>query len=348
MSGLAFLREQGEVLQRKSGGGHENLQSWVTLKRNLQEPFPAILDADKRCELRSRLFDLLGGQESLAEGVFIELESLERYERIYLYERRLIGTDSLVNPLGRGLALSQDGHLAVLVGEEDHLRIQCHRPGLAMEDAFLCADNFDASLEQHCRYAFSEVFGYLTACPSEAGTGLRTSALLHMPALALQGELPKIIRGLLALKLAIRGTLGDTQGAPGAWLLLSNSRSLGQPEQDYVESLDRAVRKLLNFEDKALERALLEARSLLEDEVGKALKAVEEAEELTSLQAVALLGTLRLGSRAGLLPTLDSSRLGPLEAGVMPGHLQVMEGKPLEDPERRSRRAETLKSWLFT
>ncbi len=348
MSGLAFLRENDEVLLRQPGGGEEIVQSWVMLKRNLREPFPAILDGTRRRDLRSRLFDLLRDLGALGSGVFIELESLERYERIYLYERRLIGTDSLVNPEGRGLALAEDGRLSVLVGEEDHLRIQCQRPGLTLEESFVCADHLDASLEQICRYAFSEVFGYLTACPSEAGTGLRASVLLHLPSLALQGELPKIIRGLLALKLAIRGTFGDTHGAPGAWLLVSNSRSLGQPEQDYVAALDLAARKLLSFEDKALDLALSEARSLLEDEVGKALMAVESAEEITSLQAVALLGTLRLGSRAGLLPTLDSARLGPLEAGVLPGHLQVMQGKPLEDPERNALRAELLKSWLFT
>ncbi len=297
--------------------------------------------------MRGRLFELLGKVKCLSDGLFLELESLESYERIYLFEKRLIGTDSLVNPEGRGLVIGPEKGMSVLVGEEDHLRIQCSRNGFDLEEAFICADSLDASLEQHCRYAFSEEFGYLTSCPSEAGTGLRASIILHLPALALMGELPKIIRGLLALKLAIRSTFGDSQGAPGAWLLISNSRSLGSAERDYVDGLDLHARKLLTFEEKARSMAQGEAWSLLKDEVGKAMEAMESAEEITTLQALALLGTLRLGAGAGLLPQVDLSRLGSLEVGILPGHLQMLAGRALKGDERMHLRAERLKEWLL-
>ena len=346
MSGLAVLRERDELLTENPGEAKEVHQCWVTLKRNLLEPFPAVLDAQRRRNLRARLFELLTKVESLSDGLFLELEALEHYERIYLFEKRLIGTDSLVNPEGRALVIGREKGRSVLVGEEDHLRIQCSRVSLDLEEAFVCADSLDASLEQHCRFAFSEEFGYLTSCPSEAGTGLLASTILHLPALALLGELPKVIRGLLALKIAIRSTFRDSQGAPGAWLLISNSRSLGSPEQDYVDSLDLLARKLLTFEERAQMKARGEAWSLLEDEVNKAMEALATIEKITSLQAVASLGTLRLGAGVGLLPQLELSRLGSIEVGIQPGHLQMLAGRALNEEERAHLRAERLKDWL--
>jgi len=347
MSGLDYLRSENAILVGAETGGTASFRSTVTLKRNLMEAFPGNLGPEGRRGLRARLFESMAELPSLEGAAFLCLEDLEPYELAYLHERRLIGFESLSRPQGRGLIITRDSKRSILVGEEDHLHIQCQVPGPALDDAYVCADNLDAELEERFRFAFSEEFGYLTSCPSEAGTGLRASMLLHLPALALQGDVPKIIRGLAALKVAIRGPFADDRGSPSDWVLISNSRSLGKAERDFVEGLDRVGQKLLDFEDRALDRSMGEAQSLLEDEVDRALEALGEIEEVTGPQSLALLGTLRMGSRAGLVNQPEKSRLGPLEFWVQAGHLQMLEGGALDESERNRLRASRLKDWLF-
>ena len=320
--------------------------SRLRLARNLAEPFPGLLDSEEKKELRGRLIEALAGLTSFRGASFLNLEELALHERAYLMERGILGEESLLSPEGRGLVLDEKGWCSVLVGGEDHLRIQCMRPGLDLETCYTSADSLEAEMEEVFDFAFSESFGYLTACPSNAGTGLRASVLLQLPALAMGEDFPRVLRGMGALGLAVRGAFGEGGGAPGGFIQLSNARCLGVAEQDLVEGLHEAARKLLSFEEKARDRALREAQSLLDDQVARARGQLEYAQIMGASEAIALLGTLRMGHLAGLADRPGLEALQKALTLVRPGHLQMLEGRPMGGQERGRCRAERIRGWL--
>lgn len=341
------LAELSQSLQAARNGAEVHpsvLATRVRFSRNLNERYVSQLGDQERELLRDRIFSRLADSEALVGAQFLELDKLAEHEISLL--KGLVRLDELdeENAGGRGLVISSDPRLTVLVGEEDHLRISCLRDGLQIESCYACADCMDASLEELFEFAFSEEFGYLSASPWRTGTGMKVSVFVHLPALAMSEELPRIYRALGALHFSVRDPSDDGPLGQSPWAEIANARCLGEPESVYLEQLAGTVKKLDDFESRARERLLTEARSLLEDRVWSAFGQLRYGRLMPEDRAMELLGTLRLGCLTEIFQDVSIQELQEVSVRVLDGQIQA-EG-PLDPEDRDQRRAEILRDWL--
>ena len=312
--------------------------------RNLQEPFPHRLEDEEREILRARLFEQVDDIKASEGCVKLHVEELKPSERRALTELGILDPLPDDHEELRGLVLMSDPRTSVLVGARDHLCIQARRGGWAIDDSYAELDCIDAALEERTNFAFSEAFGYLTASPRRAGTGLDVRIQLHLPALALQGEMPRLLRGLAALH--VEPVLSGEGEDPGSILSITNARSLGRSEREILSGLSEVVTKLEEFEEKAREALLSEARSLLEDRVWTAFGQLRYGRMVSGEEADTLLGTLRLGCLAGIMQTVDIAEVQDHWLRVSDGGLQLETGRNLPETELSALRADRLRAWL--
>lgn len=321
------------------------LGGFCVLRRNLRERFAAQLERSERELLRERLFASLAEFEPLRGARFLAVESMSATELDCLAELRLLPRRPQENGDRRGLVLLADPRLSLRIGDGDHLLLQSRREGWQPEALWAELDSLDTALEERLELAFSEEFGYLTASPQRAGTGLECRVLLHLPALTLRGELPRILRGLEALHCDTR-LRGDGEG-PGTLLELRNARTLGLSEGELMDTVGELVLKLGDFEAKARDRMLSEARSLLEDRAWTAYGRLRYGRRLSAEAAGELLGALRLGCLAGIIQGIDYQAVQGVWAAVGDGALQLSAGETLGREAREERRAAWLRGWLI-
>ena len=327
-------------------GPESVLATRVWLSRNIDEPFACGLASEQRRELSERLLGQIAECDGLQGGQVFELGSMQPHERRFLAEAALIPGVAEEGCPATAMLFTEDPRLSVLLAGEDHIRIQCLREGLQLHRAFACADSLDMSLEDCCEFAFSEEFGYLTASPQLAGTGMRATVLQHLPALGLSDELPRVFRGLRALGFtALQSVQGDGRGE-SSLLEIANLRSLGGAEMSYLEDLRQVAGKLDEFEARARERLLREARSLLEDHVWSAYGLLRHGRVMTEAKAMRSLGELRLGCMTGLIQSVTLQSVQDMWLRVQDGYLQAAAGGPLDEEARDHYRAERLREWL--
>jgi len=263
-----------------------------------------------------------------------------------LFERHLISHELSRQDDSCGVFVAPDECLSIMVNEEDHIRIQSLQPGLNLQKAWQEADRIDDDLESQMSYAFSSRLGYLTSCPSNVGTGLRASVMLHLPGLVLMEEMAPVINGISKIGLAVRGMWGEGTEAAGNMFQISNQITLGRRESDIIAHLEQIVHELVEHENNARDR-LLETKSLLvEDHVSRAFGILSNARLISSSEALNLLSTLRLGLDLGMVDQFSSRELDTLFISSQPAHLQKLEGKDLDADERDVVRAEMLRDYM--
>jgi len=341
---LAQIRKELQSVRSRDGAHASILSSRVRISRNLREPFVHRLHEDERLRLRDEIFAAVDACEGLAGARHFELEGLAPHERSFLAELIQVDGEAWSSPGQRGIVLAADPRQSILVGDEDHLRLFCLRRGFDLAGAYACADSLDAILEERLVYAFSEEFGYLGPSPWRAGTGLKASVLMLLPALTLSEELPRIFRALGALNFTVRGLRGSEAGSRDSWAIIANSRCLGEPEAVYLEQLGKIALKLDSFERRARERLLTEARSLLEDRVWSAYGQLRFGRLMAEDRARELLGMLHLGCLTELIQDVSIQEIQDIAFRVRDGQLQAQH--PLDERERESLRAELLREWL--
>jgi protein arginine kinase len=318
------------------------LQTRVRILRNIDETFPGRLNDEERQLQRERLFDHIAGQEGELE--LICLEELVDAERQALFELGVTASEGPQGAERRGLLLMDDPRLSVLLAEREHFCIQCRRDGLALQEAYAQVDCLDANLEEQVDFAFSEEFGYLTASPRRAGTGLDCRVILHLPALAIRGEMTRILRGLTALSAEPR-LIGDGEG-PGSLVVLRNAHTFGWSESEILAQLAQIVGKLAELEERARDCLISEAWSLLEDRVWTAYGQLRYGRLLGEEAADELLGTLRLGCLVGILQSIDIVEVEEHWLRSRNGSLQIETGKTLSTGELEALRARRFRDWL--
>ncbi len=330
----------------RSDGPGSVLATRVWLSRNLEEHFSCRLDEKERRALHDRLFASVADCSALADGHFFALSDLELHERRFLAEAALIPAVAQNGCDGTGLIFARDPRLSLFIAGEDHLRIQCLREGLLLHRAFACADSLDMALEERFEFAFSEEFGYLTASPQLAGTGMRASVIMHLPALAISEELPRIFRGLRALNFNVLQPVEGEGHESGALIEISNLRSLGRSEMSFLEALRGVAGKLDEFEARARESLLHKAQCLLEDRIWSAYGQLRHGRIMSEARAMAYLGDLRLGCLTEIVQSVSLQEVQDMWLRVQDGYLQAAAGRALEDDERDRHRADRLREWL--
>ena len=275
-----------------------------------------------------------------------------RTRRIFL-ERRLISRDLLGNdleepPTGAAVVVSGHAPVSMMINEEDHLRLQSLMSGLCFMEAWSLVDRLDDEIGQDLPLAYHHEFGYLTSCPTNVGTGLRGSALVHLPGLVLTKEIEKVLQGLAQVGLTFRGLYGEGSEVLGNFFQISNQTTLGKSEEDLVDHLDRIVSTVIQQEHQARQVLMRDAAAVTEDKIWRAYGLLRYARNLTYEELMNLLSGVRLGVSLKLLPRLQVYTLNKIMIFSQAAHLDQAAGRELSPPERHAHRAEYVRRVLGT
>jgi len=333
-------------LSRRRGTGAV-VSSRIRLARNIRGvAFPGWAGESERVALCARLREVLEGVSGLEDGIFLDMAELSDVDKALLVERHLISNELAGRGRGSGALVSRDERVTVMINEEDHLRIQAICPGLHVERIWRKVDEIDTTVERELGYAFSPTLGHLTACPTNVGTGMRASVMLHLAGLRLTGELEQAIRGLARLGLAVRGLRGEGTEAYGNMFQISNQETLGESESRIVSRLSRIVREVARIEANARERLSEDKPRRLVDCAARSLGVLHQARLLSSGEALNLLSGVRLGVELGLVKSLPIARLNEIMLLTQPAHLQKMCQRAIDPEERDGLRADMAREEL--
>lgn len=330
-----------------SAAGGIVVSSRIRLARNLEgRAFPGWAGEEECVQIQARVLEAFPAIASLAPGFAVDMASLDTVDREFLRERHLISNDLARKGRGSGLLIRQDEQLGVMVNEEDHLRLQALRPGFQLPALWAAITTLDDELEQRLPYAYSPALGYLTACPTNVGTGLRASVMVHLPGLRLMNEIDPVVKGLTKIGLAVRGLQGEGTEASGSMFQISNQVTLGEPEAVIIERLIQIVSEVAEHEANARARLLEGREARVGDFVGRAYGVLCHARVLASQEALDMLSALRLGCELGMLTGLDVAEVNRLLLFTLPGHLQKSEGRAIPPDERDEARARLVRETI--
>lgn len=295
---------------------------------------------------RRQLSEQLMRCRTFKDAWALDLAVLDQWQRRALLEMHLASPDLLREPEGRGLLVSRDRSRAVMINEEDHLRIQVFHAGF--DPLATCSEALgcDGELESELEYAYSEEFGYLSACPTNVGTGCRLSVLIHLPGLVLGGEIEKVLNSLRQLQFSVRGLYGEGSAVQGALFQISNLTTLGRSELDLANEFARHVAKVIQYERMALERLSQRDPDAVADLAYRALALLRNARLMSSQEAFDRLSQVRLGVVLEILPPIDMGLLNLALVQHQSAHLHLRAERPTSREQRRRLRAEFLRSVL--
>ncbi len=319
------------------------ISSRVRLARNLRNyPFPSRMSDTERSEMIGKVKTAI---EELDEGLmFVNLQELSDTQIVAMVERHLISPEFADRSRERALAVSKDESISIMIGEEDHLRIQVILPGLSLEEAYSIANRIETKLSQKLSFAFSDKLGYLTQCPTNLGTGMRASVMMHLCAMAETRAVARIASNLSKLGFVIRGTFGEGSDAPSALYQLSNQVTLGISEETAIENIVSIASKLSETENHTRE-TLLESMEY-QDKISRSMGILLTARLISHNEAIRLLSNVRLGICEGLIDNVTTDVVDKLILEIQPASLMEREGKKLTPQERDKARAELIKKAL--
>src|SRR5512138_3791397 len=342
-----FLISPDESARREGPHNKIVMSSRVRLARNLKgAAFPGWA---KKAERIKTLEAIRPAIESLPqmEDCFSEtMDSLSNLDKQILVERHLISREHAAKSAGSGLVLNREETLCVMINEEDHLRMQALRPGLQLRQAWTAIDQADSFLEKRLEYAFSPELGYLTACPTNLGTGIRVSAMLHLPGLVLHEQVNPIIQSVNKLGLAVRGLYGEGTEALGNVFQVSNQMTLGESENAIVERLEKVLAQIIEHEENARATLLEKKPKMVFNHIGRAYGILANAHSISSKETMNLLSLMRLGVDMSLFPGVDRSLVDELFILTQPAHLQKQHSEKLSAEERDLLRADMVRERL--
>ncbi len=342
-----FLTPPAETARREGPHNRIVMSSRVRLARNLKGlAFPGWA---KKAERVKALEQIRPAVESLPQlaGAFSEsMDNLTVLDKNILVERHLISREHAAKSGGSGLVLNREESLCVMINEEDHLRMQALRPGLQLKQAWNAIDQVDSKLEKKLDYAFSPALGYLTACPTNLGTGIRVSAMLHLPGLVLAEQINQIIQAVNKLGLAVRGLYGEGTEALGNVFQVSNQMTLGETEADIVERLNKVLAQIIEHEENARGTLLEKKPKSVYNHIGRAYGILANAHSISSKETMNLLSLMRLGVDLALFQDLERWLVDELFIATQPAHLQKRFSEKLTAEERDLLRADMLRERL--
>ena len=330
-----------------TGSGSVVVSTRVRLARNVSGvKFLSVASADERKGVVSRIGDAVAGSAATNYLKAMEIETLKAHERMALYERYLIPKFLVKDDGPSALLISQSEGDSVVVNEEDHVRIQALRPGLEPEQAWDAVDTIDDALDTAVEFAFDPGIGYLTACPTNVGTGLRVSVMMHLPALVLTGRLTNVTAAILQGGFTVRGMHGEGSEPAGYFFQVSNQRSLGKSEGQIISEFRELVKQIEGYEEKSRKKIVSVDKITLEDRIVRAKAVLDVAKVMSSQEAVSLLSMLRFGTALGIAKLSGYAVIDHLVMMVQPGHMQTLYGGEMTDADRDKRRPDLIRKHL--
>jgi len=332
------------------GSGPESdivISSRIRLARNLAD-FPFVRQCDDKDlgAIQKTLCEAVRDETSLADVSYVDVDELPVIDRQFLVERQLISRELADGEGPRGVAINDGEKFSLMINEEDHLRIQVMNSGLDLDSAWEQINRIDDVIEEHVTYAFHDSLGYLTACPTNVGTGMRVSVMLHLPALVITRQIEKVFRSLQKISLAVRGLYGEGSQAMGDFYQISNQITLGRSEDELISQVSEVVPAMIDYERKAREFLVKESQKDLHDKVSRAYGTLCSAQTISSEETMMLLSSVRMGVNLGLIKDIEIPIINQLFIHTQPAHLQKLRGSELDTADRNIERARYLQQHL--
>lgn len=339
-----LLRQDSEWLKGTGPNSDMVMSSRTRLARNLDKiPFSNRASQKDLENVLNQVKDAALSIGLLKHATFFRLKDLSEVDRLFLVERHLMSPEHAKSVEFKALIVDPKEVVSIMVNEEDHLRIQVLQSGMNLKECWRMIDEIDTGLSKKLPFSYSQKWGYLTACPTNAGTGLRGSVMLHLPALVFGGQINKILQAIAKLGLNVRGFYGEGTEATGNIFQVSNQASMGMTEEDLIDSITRIITQALFREDATRKTLLTSNKEALTDRVSRAYGTLKSAHIISSNETVTLLSAIRLGVDLGLVKNIDRRLVNELFILTQPAHLQKLEGKALNAGDRDIKRADLIR-----
>ncbi|MCM8795372.1 MAG: protein arginine kinase [Candidatus Omnitrophica bacterium] len=342
-----LLNHTSEWLKGTGPNADIVISSRIRLARNLDKiPFPHWANKKQSEETLKTIEEAISKVDYLKNATIFRLATLDGIDKQFLIERHLMSYEHAQKSNSKAVVIDSEEIVAVMINEEDHLRIQVMQSGFNLYEAWNIINRIDDALAKELSFGYLTDWGYLTACPTNTGTGMRGSVMLHLPALVMTRQIERVLAAISKLSFTTRGFYGEGTQATGNFFQISNQVSLGHSEEEIINNINGLIRQIIEQEEQAREMMLARNRPMLEDRIYRSFGILKSAHIISSQETSELLSMVRLGSDLGLLKEIDRRCINELFIITQPAHLQKMEGKKLSTQERDVKRAEIIREKL--
>ena len=342
-----LIFKTGQWLKGTGDHGDIVMSSRIRLARNLsKKPFPNKARKKDLQDILAIVQEAVKDISFFKKSILLKMTELDNVDKQFLIERHLMSHEHANNPEGKALVVSEEEVLSLMINEEDHLRLQVMESGLNLNETWKIASAIDDALSGKLDFAYSISWGYLTACPTNTGTALRGSVMMHLPALVMTKQISKVLNAVAKLSFASRGFYGEGTQASGNFYQISNQVSLGHSEVDVIANINGLIRQVIEQEEQARQALLVQNRAMLEDKIFRSLGILRSAHIINSQETVELLSMVRLGVDLKIIKEVDRNAINELFIMIQPAHLQKIEGKKLSATERDTKRASVIRQKL--
>lgn len=333
----------------KGTGPHSDIviSSRIRLARNVQGRFfPHWANKQQAEETMNVIKEAMGKVDYLKKTAFLKLSDLDSIDKQFLVERHLMSREQASKSDSKAVVIDEEEIVSIMINEEDHLRMQVMKSGFDLLESWEIMNIIDDALSRELNFAFDAELGYVTACPTNVGTGMRGSVMLHLPALVMMRTIDKVLAAIAKLSFTTRGLYGEGTQATGNFFQISNQVSLGHNEDEIISNINGLIRQVLEHEEQARSVLLKQQQALLEDRIWRAYGVLKNAYIISSSETTELLSMVRLGSDLNIIKDIDRRTINQLFILIQPAHLQKLEGKKLSSQERDVKRARIIRSKL--
>lgn len=343
----SLLKQTSEWLKGTGPNSDIVMSSRIRVARNLVDyPFSHWASKRQEREVLKASEATLQKSKLLKGSMTVHMNEISDLDKQFLLERHLISREHILRPECKSVIIGDKEIISIMVNEEDHLRIQIMQSGLNLMQGWRIADQLDDDLSKDLVFAYDKKWGYLTACPTNTGTGLRASVMLHLPALVMTKQINRVIQAITKLGMVVRGLYGEGTEAEGNLFQISNQITLGRSETEIVDHIEQIIRQLIGHEESARKQLLKQNQNILQDTICRALGTLRNAYIISSKETIHHLSMLRLGVDLGLVLEVDRKVVNELFLLTQPAHLQRMAGKLLAQSQRDATRAKIIRERL--
>lgn len=342
-----LLNRTSEWLKATGPNSNVVISTRVRLARNIEKlPFTHWANKKQKEQILLLAKEAVDKSNLLKESTYLRMADLSELDRQFLIERHLMSPEHAYEPEYKALTIEPGEIISIMVNEEDHIRMQIIQSGFNLRDGWSLINKLDTELNQRLNYTYSIKWGYLTSCPTNVGTGMRASLMLHLPALVITKQINKVLQALTKLGIAVRGLYGEGTEALGDFFQISNQVTLGRPEEDIIGNFERVMNQVITREAQARRFLLMKEKEELKDKVSRAYGTLKSARIITSNETINLMSSIRFGVHMDLLPAIDIKTVNEIFIMAQPAHLQKLENKVLTSDQRDIKRADFIREKL--
>ena len=342
-----LLKQTCEWLRGTGPNSDIVMSSRIRLARNIEKyPFSHCASKKQQKETMELLREAVMTSDMLKTGLYVRMVEVDDVDKQFLLERHLISREHLVQPEFKAVIIGDKELISVMINEEDHLRIQVMQSGFNLQECWRIASRIDDLLHKHVPFSYHPEWGYLTACPTNAGTGLRASVMLHLPSLVMTKQINRVLQAITKLGMTARGLYGEGTEAEGNFFQISNQITMGTPEEDIIDNMERIIRQVIGHEENSRKSLMKQNREMLQDKIWRSNGILRSAHIINTKEMMGLLSMVRLGVDMGIITDIDRRAVNELFILTQPAHLQKIEGKILSSAQRDVKRANLIRRRL--